>query len=248
MKHKFAAFFLAVMLLCTLLTSCVPSDSPNPGGNPSSTPSGDNNSGSEPDDSNGGTNSAKLPPSVSMACAVQLGSQENTYVTNYKFTITNPNTEYSIKVRLSMTATNGSGDKKSDYTFSPLIAPGDTVCFMYTKSFTGFRPTNSTLKTSTDYSIPDQVVRTSDLIAPKPTETKNIKVDYNTFSGVVSNTSKYPTKVKVSLFLKKNGQFVSADAPTLLLSIPANGTASYNILHYKDAAYDDYEVTATPWN
>jgi len=91
-------------------------------------------------------------------------------------------------------------------------------------------------------------VRTSDLLVLKPTETKNSKVDYNTFSGAVNNTSRYATKVKVSLFLKKNGQLVSVDAPTLLLSIPAGGTATYSILHYKDAAYDDYEVTATPWN
>ena len=64
----------------------------------------------------------------------------------------------------------------------------------------------------------------------------------------MNNTSRYATKVKVSLFLKKNGQLVSVDAPTLFLSIPAGGTATYSILHYKDAAYDDYEVTATPWN
>lgn len=119
---------------------------------------------------------------------------------------------------------------------------------MYKKSYTGFHPTGCSLTSSTDYLTPEQVVRTSDLLILKPTETKNSKVDYNTFSGAVNNTSRYATKVKVSLFLKKNGHLVSVDAPTLLLSIPAGGTATYSILHYKDAAYDDYEVTATPWN
>lgn len=246
MKHTLTALLLTLALFCCLLTGCGPA-ADTPGGTPG-TPSDSTNTGTDPDDSDGGTNSAKLQPSVTMASVVQLGAQENTYTADYKFTITNPNTAYSVKVRLGLTLTNAAGDKKTDFTFSPVIAPGDTVCFMYTKSYTDFRPTACSLTPSTDYVTPEQVVRTSDLLAPKPTESKNTKVDYNTFSGVVSNTSKYATKVKVSLFLKKNGQFVSADAPTLLLNIPAGGTASYNILHYKDAAYDDYEVTATPWN
>ena len=183
-----------------------------------------------------------------MTSLVQPGAQESTYTANYRFTITNPNTAYSVKVRLGLTLTSAAGEKRTDFTFSPVIAPGDTVCFMYKKSYTGFHPTGCSLTSSTDYLTPEQVVRTSDLLILKPTETKNSKVDYNIFSGAVNNTSRYATKVKVSLFLKKNGQLVSVDAPTLLLSIPAGGTATYSILHYKDAAYDDYEVTATPWN
>ena len=246
MKHSLTALLLTLALFCCLLTGCGPTpDVPGEGSNGSS--SGSTNSGTEPDDSNG-TNSARLQPSVSMTSVVQPGAQESTYTANYRFTITNPNTAYSVKVRLGLTLTSAAGEKRTDFTFSPVIAPGDTVCFMYTKSYTGFHPTGFSLTSSTDYLTPEQVVRTSDLLVLKPTETKNSKVDYNTFSGAVNNTSRYATKVKVSLFLKKNGQLVSVDAPTLLLSIPAGGTATYSILHYKDAAYDDYEVTATPWN
>jgi hypothetical protein len=61
---------------------------------------------------------------------------------------------------------------------------------MYKKSYTGFHPTGCSLTSSTDYLTPEQVVRTSDLLILKPTETKNSKVDYNTFSGAVNNTSR----------------------------------------------------------
>ena len=248
MKHSLTALLLTLALFCCLLTGCGPTPDV-PGGSEGSngSSSGSTNAGTEPDDANG-TNSARLQPSVSMTSVVQPGARESTYTANYRFTITNPNTAYSVNVRLGLTLTSAAGEKRTDFTFSPVIAPGDTVCFMYKKSYVGFHPTGCSLTSSTDYLTPEQVVRTSDLLILKPTETKNSKVDYNTFSGAVNNTSRYATKVKVSLFLKKNGHLVSVDAPTLLLSIPAGGTATYSILHYKDAAYDDYEVTATPWN
>ena len=33
---------------------------------------------------------------------------------------------------------------------------------------------------------------------------------------------------------------------TPLLQVPAHGSASYAIMHYKDTPYDDYEIVATP--
>ena len=250
MKHSLTALLLTLALFCCLLTGCGPTPDV-PGGSEGSngSSSGSTNSGTEPDDANGGGVSApKLQPSIMMESFSAYHDAAGEDVARCVFRATNPNTAYSVKVRLGLTLTSAAGEKRTDFTFSPVIAPGDTVCFMYTKSYTGFHPTGCSLTSSTDYLTPEQVVRTSDLLILKPTETKNAKVDYNTFSGAVNNTSRYATKVKVSLFLKKNGQLVSVNAPTLLLSIPAGGTATYSILHYKDAAYDDYEVTATPWN
>ena len=250
MKQSLTALLLTLALFCCLLTGCGPTPDV-PGGSEGSngSSSGSTNSGTEPDDSNGsGVSAPKLQPSIMMESFSAYHDAAGEDVARCVFRATNPNTAYSVKVRLGLTLTSAAGEKRTDFTFSPVIAPGDTVCFMYKKSYVGFHPTGCSLTSSTDYLTLEQVVRTSDLLILKPTETKNSKVDYNTFSGAVNNTSRYATKVKVSLFLKKNGHLVSADAPTLLLSIPAGGTATYSILHYKDAAYDDYEVTATPWN
>ena len=125
----------------------------------------------------------RLQPSVSMTSVVQPGAQESTYTANYRFTITNPNTAYSVKVRLGLTLTSAAGEKRTDFTFSPVIAPGDTVCFMYKKSYTGFHPTGCSLTSSTDYLTPEQVVRTSDLLILKPTETKKRLVFLYPFAG-----------------------------------------------------------------
>lgn len=248
MKHSLTALLLTLALFCCLLTGCGPTpDVPggSEGGNGSS--SGSTNSGTEPDGANG-TNSARLQPSVSMISVVQPGAQESTYTANYRFTITNcvheadgiagGDDRRKCEVGSFLPGSTGQSQAQTHLNTVGRVGVG----------YTGFHPTGFSLTSSTDYLTPEQVVRTSDLLILKPTETKNSKVDYNTFSGAVNNTSRYATKVKVSLFLKKNGQLVSVDAPTLLLSIPAGGTATYSILHYKDAAYDDYEVTATPWN
>lgn len=135
MKHSLTALLLTLALFCCLLTGCGPTPDV-PGGSEGSngSSSGSTNSGTEPDDANG-TNSARLQPSVSMTSVVQPGAQESNYTANYRFTITNPNTAYSVKVRLGLTLTSAAGEKRTDFTFSPVIAPGDTVCFMYTNWF-----------------------------------------------------------------------------------------------------------------
>ena len=109
MKHSLTALLLTLALFCCLLTGCSPTPDV-PGGSEGSngSSSGSTNSGTKPDDSNG-TNSARLQPSVSMTSLVQPGAQESTYTANYRFTITNPNTAYSVKVRLGLTLTSAAG-------------------------------------------------------------------------------------------------------------------------------------------
>lgn len=121
------------------------------------------------------------------------------------------------------------------------------------RTYKGWRPTNvSTSRTSIDFTRPENLVRSTELTAAKPAKLPDSVGAYDNFSGTVSNNSNYPVKVKVSLILKKSGQIVSSDMygnlSTLLLQVPAHGSASYAIMHYKDTPYDDYEIVATPWN
>lgn len=253
MKHRLAALFLAAALFCTLLAGCAPTpDVPGPNGGSSSSGSTNNGGNSESEDNNN-TNSPKLQPSVAMTYNIHPSFEENSYRVSYVFTVAKPNKVYSTKVRFSMTLKDAAGITNTDYTFSPSVAPGDTVRFSYVKTYKGWRPTNvSTSRTSIDFTRPENLVRSTELTAAKPAKLPDSVGAYDNFSGTVSNNSNYPVKVKVSLILKKSGQIVSSDMygnlSTLLLQVPAHGSASYAIMHYKDTPYDDYEIVATPWN
>lgn len=257
MKHSLAALLLAVTLLGALLTSCgqLPSEDPD---HTNGTPSDGNSSTTEPDAGDDNSiNAPKLSPTVSMQYNINYNGQKGADVVSCVFTIRN-NSAYSLSsLKLNLTMTDANGKTESTYTMAPTIAPNDEVRFVYLYTCKNIHPNHVGVQPSTTpsgYKVPEKdaggnvkMVRTSDLYAPRPTETKNYKVDYNSFKGIVTNHSKYAASVKVSLILKKDGQIVSGDAATLFLTIPAGGSQEYSILHYRDVPYDDYEVTATPW-
>lgn len=256
MKRRLASLLLAALLLCSLFAGCAPA--PAPGGNdPVPGGSSGGSSGSETDDNNGGTNAPKLQPTVVLEdYAVSLDPGKG-HVICYVFSVTNPNTAYQTKTRLSLLLTDAAGATRTDFTYTPYVAPGDTVRFVYIKSYSDWIPQKASFTASTalsDYKVPEKnadgtakITRSSDL-AVTCYEKKNDSVDSNTYTGTVSNTSGSASKVKVSLILKKNGKVVSANAPTVLLNIPAGGTGSFAILQSKYPSYDSYQVTAVPWN
>lgn len=260
MKQRFAALFLAAMLLCALLAGCGPSDVPSdPGSNGSNSPSSDTNSGSDTDNSNGGTtpDNSKPAPSIQMESCNIYRDDSGKYIIGYVFRAENRSTSYNVKATLHFKAVNASGAVKTDYTSTPYIAPGDTIRFIYLKSYSDWIPDSAsyTYFDSVTYTTPaidaatetSKIVRSSDLSAVA-SERKNTTSNANTFTGTVSNTSKYPSQVKVSLILKKDGKVVSVNAPTALLTVPAGGSAAFTILQSKYPAYDSYEVVAAPWN
>lgn len=259
MKQRFAALFLAAMLLCALLAGCGPSDAPSdPGSNGSNTPSGDTNSGSDTDNSNGGTtpDDSKPAPSIQMESCNIYRDDSGKYIIGYVFRAENRSTSYNVKATLHFKAVNASGAVKTDYTSTPYIAPGDTIRFIYLKSYSDWIPASAAFTfDDVNYKTPavdastgtPKIVRSSDFIRTV-TERKNATSNANSFTGTVSNTSQFPSQVKVSLILKKDGKVVSVNAPTILLTVPAGGSAAYTILQSKYPVYDDYEVTVTPWN
>lgn len=259
MKQRFAALFLAAMLLCALLAGCGPSDVPSdPGSNGSNSPSSDTNSGSDTDDSNGGTtpDDSKPAPSIQMESYSIYRDDEGKYIVGYVFCVTNDSSSYNLKARLRFKLTDAAGAVKTDYTYTPSVAPKDSVRFVYLKSYSDWIPASAAFTfDDVNYKTPavdastgtPKIVRSSDLSAVA-SERKNTTSNANTFTGTVSNTSKYPSQVKVSLILKKDGKVVSVNAPTILLTVPAGGSAAFTILQSKYPAYDSYEVVAAPWN
>lgn len=260
MKHKLAALFLAAALFCTLLAGCTPTpDVPGPGGGSSSSGGTNNGGNSESEDNNGGGNTAtKLQATVTAeSCTINRDADGN-YAVGYVFRVTNPNTAYNLKTKLSFTFTNAAGATRTDFTYTPTIAPGDTIRFVYIKSYPDWIPASASfvyVPSPADYTVPEKdqngtmkVTRSSDLIALNVKESKSTTTDFNGYSGEVHNTSNYASMVKVSLVVRKNNQIVSVNAATLTLSIPANSFKSFNIRQYKYPTYDSYEVIATPWN
>ena len=259
MKHRLAALFLTVALFCTLLAGCAPTpDVPGHGGGSSSSGSTNNGGNSESEGSNGETNAPKLQATVTAErCTINRDADGN-YAVGYVFRVTNPNTAYNLKTKLSFTFTNAAGATRTDFTYTPTIAPGDTIRFVYIKSYSDWIPASASfvyVPSPADYTVPEKdqngtmkVTRSSDLIALNVKESKSATTDFNGYSGEVHNTSNYASMVKVSLVVRKNNQIVSVNAATLTLSIPANSFKSFNIRQYKYPTYDSYEVIATPWN
>lgn len=259
MKQRFAALFLAAMLLCALLAGCGPSDVPSDSGsNGSSSPSSDTNSGNDTDDSNGGTtpDDSKPAPSIQMESYSIYRDDEGKYIVGYVFCVTNDSSSYNLKARLRFKLTDAAGAVKTDYTYTPSVAPKDSVRFVYLKSYLDWIPASAAFTfDDVNYKTPavdaatgtPKIVRSSDFVRTV-TERKNATSNANSFTGTVSNTSQFPSQVKVSLILKKDDKVVSVNAPTMLLTVLAGGSAAYTILQSKYPVYDDYEVTVTPWN
>lgn len=143
MKHRLAALFLAAALFCTLLAGCAPTpDVPGPGGGSSSSGSTNNGGNSESEDNNNGGNTAtKLQPKAYMEAynVSYITSKiisKNPYVANYVFSVVNPNKNYSLSsVKISIDLTDNNGKPLTDYTTIQSIAPGDTVRFAYSASY-----------------------------------------------------------------------------------------------------------------
>lgn len=249
MKHKLAALFLAAALFCTLLAGCAPTpDVPGPNGGSSSSSGSTNNGGnSESEDNNSGGNTAtKLQPKAYMeAYNVSYITSEiiskNPYVANYVFSVVNPNKNYSLSsVKISIVLTDNNGKTLTDYTTIQSIAPGDTVRFAYSAS----------------YSVPVHMDRyhvdtvLSSYFKTPETESdgtpKIAKFDYNIINGTALNTSHYPCKVKVSLLLKKNGQTVYATWVNSSSDVPANGNFPVTIYAPKNIDYDSFDLIAIP--
>ena len=136
MKQRFAALFLAAMLLCALLAGCGPSGVPSdPGSNGSNSPSSDTNSGSDTDNSNGGqTDAPKLQPSLVMETYNAYHNAADEDVVSFVFRATNPNPTYSVSLaRVNLTLKDSTGNvQETTYFMLPTIAPNDTIRFAYT--------------------------------------------------------------------------------------------------------------------
>ena len=262
MKHRLAALFLAAALFCTLLASCAPTpDVPGPGGGSSSSSGSTNNGGnSESEDNNGGGNTAtKLQPKVYMeAYSSPYVSSKKAYVANYVFSVVNPNKNYSLSsVKLCIVLTDSNGKTLTDYTTIQTIAPGDTVRFAYSASYS--TPVHvdhysvdtvlpSYFKTpETESDGTPKMAKSSDVMVVDAKETKtSVKFDYNIINGTALNTSRYPCKVKVSLLLKKNGQTVYATWVNSTSDVPANGNFPVTIYAPKNIDYDSFDLIAIP--
>ena len=233
MKHRLAALFLAAALFCTLLAGCAPTpDVPGPGGGSSSSGSTNNGGNSESEDNNNGGNTAtKLQPKAYMEAynVSYITSKiisKNPYVANYVFSVVNPNKNYSLSsVKISIDLTDNNGKPLTDYTTIQSIAPGDTVRFAYSAS----------------YSVPVHIngYRVDPVLSSyfKTPETE---------SDGTPNTSHYPCKVKVSLLLKKNGQTVYATWVNSPSDVLANGTFPVTIYAPKNIDYDSFDLIAIP--
>lgn len=258
MKQRFAALFLAAMLLCALLAGCGPSGVPSdPGSNGSNTPSGDTNSGSDTDDSNGGqTDAPKLQPSLVMETYNAYHNAADEDVVSFVFRATNPNPTYSVSLaRVNLTLKDSTGNvQETTYFMLPTIAPNDTIRFAYTYtckkgvpfdvSYSQPSTSSSSFQTSTD------VVRSTDLHAVITNSSTTTGLKYTAISGTVSNTSQYTcNRVRVSVILKKNGKIVSSDFTILGSSIPAGKESVFHIYHTNDIGFNpsETEVIATAW-
>lgn len=258
MKHSLAALVLAVALLCTLLTGCGgPLPPEGPDGSNGTPPSGDNST-QEPDDNGGSISAPKLQPTIQVESATFNATQKGC-VAGYVFQVTNPNQAYSLSsVKLTVTMADAAGKTKTETTSISSIAPGDTIRFAQTWTYPDWRPTqNVSCKVEvwpSSYKGPEteadgtpKMAKYKDLQVVSVRENKNNKIDYNTFEGVVRNTSRYACKARISLLLKKNGSVVSAAFVPADKSIPAGGSYSFVIYQTKDISYDSYEVIAAPW-
>lgn len=261
MKHKLAALFLAAALFCTLLAGCAPTpDVPGPGGGSSSSGSTNNGGNSESEDNNGGGNTAtKLQPKVYMeAYSSPYVSSKKAYVANYVFSVVNPNKNYSLSsVKLCIVLTDSNGKTLTDYTTIQTIAPGDTVRFAYSASYsvpvhvdrysvdTVLPSYFKTPETESDGT--PKMAKSSDVMVVDAKETKtSVKFDYNIINGTAINTSHYPCKVKVSLLLKKNGRIVYATWVNSPSDVLANGTFPVTIYAPKNIDYDSFDLIAIP--
>ena len=262
MKHRLAALFLAAALFCTLLAGCAPTPNvPGPNGGGSSSSGSTNNGGnSEKEDNNGGGNTAtKLQPKVYMeAYSAPYVSSKKAYVANYVFSVVNPNKNYSLSsVKLCIVLTDSNGKTLTDYTTIQTIAPGDTVRFAYSASYSvpvhvdGYRVDtvlSSYFKTpETESDGTPKMAKSSDVTVVDAKETKtSVKFDYNIINGTALNTSRYPCKVKVSLLLKKNGQTVYATWVNSSSDVLANGKFPVTIYAPKQIDYDSFDLIAIP--
>lgn len=266
MKHRLAALFLAAALFCTLLAGCAPTpDVPGPNGGSSSSSGSTNNGGnSESEDNNSGGNTAtKLQPKAYMEAynVSYITSKiisKNPYVANYVFSVVNPNKNYSLSsVKISIDLTDNNGKPLTDYTTIQSIAPGDTVRFAYSASYSvpvhigGCRVDpvlSSYFKTpETESDGTPKMAKSSDITVVGAKETKtSSKFDYNIINGTALNTSHYPCKVKVSLLLKKNGQTVYATWVNSPSDVLANGTFPVTIYAPKNIDYDSFDLIAIP--
>ena len=136
MKHSLTALLLTLALFCCLLTGCGPTPDV-PGGSEGSngSSSGSTNSGTEPDDSNGGGVSApKLQPSIVMESFSAYHDAAGEDVARCVFRAANPNTAYSVsRARVDLTLKDAAGNvQETTYFMLQTIAPGDTVRFAYT--------------------------------------------------------------------------------------------------------------------
>lgn len=254
MKHRLAALFLAASLFCTLLAGCAPTpDVPGPGGGSSSSSGSTNNGGnSESGDNNSGGNTAtKLQPRAYMEAynisyITSKTISKNQYVANYVFSVVNPNKNYSLSsVKIRIVLTDNNGKTLTDYTTIQSIAPGDTVRFAYSASYSvpvhvdGYRVDtvlSSYFKTpETESDGTPKMAKSSDITVVDTGETKtSFKFDYNIINGTALNTSHYPCKLKVSLLLKKNGRIVYATWVNSSSDVPANGNFPVTIfMHQK---------------
>lgn len=265
MKHRLAALFLTAALFCALLAGCAPTpDVPGPNGGSSSSSGSTNNGGnSESEDNNSGGNTAtKLQPKAYMEAynvsyITSKTISKNQYVANYVFSVVNPNKNYSLSsVKISIVLTDNNGKTLTDYTTIQSIAPGDTVRFAYSASYSVPVHINSysvdpvlSSYFKTPETEPDgtpKMAKSSDITVVGAKETKTSKFDYNIINGTALNTSHYPCKVKVSLLLKKNGQTVYATWVNSSSDVLANGNFPVTIYAPKNIDYDSFDLIAIP--
>ena len=121
MKHSLTALLLTLALFCCLLTGCGPTPDV-PGGSEGSngSSSGSTNSGTKPDDSNGGGVSApKLQPSIVMESFRAYHDAAGEDVARCVFQATNPNTAYSVsRARVDLTLKDAAGNVQETTYFS----------------------------------------------------------------------------------------------------------------------------------
>lgn len=177
---------------------------------------------------------------------------------NYVFSVVNPNKNYSLSsVKISIVLTDNNGKTLTDYTTIQSIAPGDTVRFAYSASYsvpvhiddcrvdTVLSSYFKTPETESDGT--PKMAKSSDITVVDAKETKTSpKFDYNIINGTALNTSHYPCKVKVSLLLKKNGRIVYATWVNSPSDVLANGTFPVTIYAPKNIDYDSFDLIAIP--
>lgn len=132
------------------------------------------------------------------------------------------------------------------------IAPGDTVRFAYTYTCKNGRPSSVSCSqpstTSSSFKDPTGAIKANELSAEITEVSSPDGLNYNRFSGSVTNKSRYPSeRTQISIILKKNGKIVSSDFLLLTIPIPSGGKSNFTLYHTKDVSFDSYEVIATPW-